>query len=43
MQNIEYHEQHGTVDIDGIKASPDYLSITGKGIEFIENISSVEI
>ena len=40
---IEYHEQHGTVDIDGIKASPDYLSITGKGIEFIENISSVEI
>jgi len=41
---IEYHEQKsGGVLMNGIKVSHDYLSITKKGMEFIENLSNIEI
>lgn len=40
---IKYHEEKGFVSFGGVKESPDYLSITQKGMEFIEEISQREI
>ena len=40
---IKYHEEQGTVFINGIKASHDFLSITKKGIEFVNEINQKEI
>lgn len=40
---IKYHEEQGTVFINGIKASHDFLSITKKGIEFVNEINEREM
>ena len=40
---IKYHEEQGTVFINGIKASHDFLSITEKGIKFVNEIDRGEM